>query len=155
MKGLSYIFFCISFSLLSGCVIPAELFFRNKTGSVVKLHGQIMDRRYFDRLPNKATFYHFPEKEKDIYGEWKETNFITWVDTSNFFIDVPAKTIINLEDITDKFSLGLSFPKVLLIATTSNRTDTISKGYYADPVTTNFKVKRRFLGTYTYYYDFE
>ena len=155
MKILYYAFVLITAFSISGCVIPAEMFFRNKSDSVVRLTGKLIDRRYFDRLPNKVSFYDLPEKEKQIYGEWRETKFVTWLDTTNFFIDVPIKTIIDLEDVTDNFSLGLAFPRVIVIATTKDKTDTLARGDYSDIFSSKFKEKRRFLGTSTFYYDFE
>jgi len=131
------------------------MFFRNKSNSVVRLEGQLIDKRYIDRLPNRVSVYNFPKKRNHIYGEWREIAFVTWLDTANFFINIPANSIVDLEDVTDDFALGLSFPKVILVAKTEAKTDTVAKGYYDDPVTTKFKEKRRFLGTSTLYYDFE
>jgi hypothetical protein len=127
--------------------------FRNKSGFVVRLEGKIIDSKQFDRLPNKVKFYRFPKKERQVYGEWQETGFIRWLDTTSFFVNVPANTIIHLDGVIDKFSLGLSLPDVLLIATTEQKTDTIIREN-SYPVE-KFKTGRRFLGRWTFYYDYQ
>ena len=150
-----YAFYFFVLFLLSGCVIPVDMFFRNRSDTVVRIKGKLLTRKYFDRLPNRVSFYNFPSTKRNVCGVWQQDQLIQWIDTTEFFLDVPPNTIVDLENVTDRFALGLSFPKIILTAVTKDKIDTISKGYYDVPVTTKFKVQRRFLGTYTLYYDFE
>src|SRR5688572_20545909 len=85
---------------LSGCTIPAEVFFRNFSNEKVRLHATLVERRYFDKLPNKVNFYDTAIKRRQFYGDWRSSGLVTWVDTSTFYIDVPAFTVVDVEDVS-------------------------------------------------------
>src|SRR5215217_6732469 len=78
----------ISF-LLSGCIIPADVFFRNFSNQTVRLQATLADRRRFEKLPNKVNFYDTSTKKRHFYGDWRTNAFVRWVDTTTFYIDIP------------------------------------------------------------------
>ena len=152
MKVLRNFYIVATVFLFSGCIVPAKIYFRNKSSFTVRLKGKIAEKEDFNRLPNKVDFYTLPQKEKGDYGVWKQTTFLTWVDTANFFIDIPPNTVVDIEDVSDSYSLGLPFPRVVLIVTTENNTDILSNGS-AEFLYSKFVETRKFLSGFTYYYD--
>ncbi|MEJ8818574.1 hypothetical protein [Lacibacter sp. H407] len=143
----------ISF-LLSGCIIPAEVFFRNFSNQTVRLHATLADRRLFKKLPNKVSFYDTSTTKRQFYGDWRTNAFVTWVDTTNFYIDIPASTVVNIADVSNGLALGSNQPDVLLLAITDNKIDTLTTGDYSS-LAGKFKSNRYHpLGTAIYYYDF-
>lgn len=143
----------ISF-VLSGCVIPAEVFFRNFSNQTVRLQATLADRRLFKKLPNKVYFYDTATKKRQFYGDWRTNAFVSWVDTTTFYIDIPASTVINIADVSNGLALGSNQPDVLLLAITDNKRDTLTTGDYPS-LAAKFKSNRYHpLGTAIYYYDF-
>ncbi|MFT3681440.1 MAG: hypothetical protein QM791_14300 [Ferruginibacter sp.] len=153
---MKYTLFFILFTstLFCGCVIPCNIFFRNFSDETVRLSGKISDRRRFDKLPNKVNFYAAAEKEKEMYGNWTSEHLINWFDSTSFYIDVPAKTVINIGDISNGLTLGTRSPDVLLIAVGNNKTDTVTTGDYPS-VAAKFKATRPLFAKPDYYYDFK
>lgn len=143
----------ISF-LLSGCIIPADVFFRNFSNQTVRLQATIVDRRQFEKLPNKVNFYDTSTKKRHFYGDWRTNALVRWVDTTTFYIDIPASTVINIADVSNGLTLGSRQPEVLLLLITDNNRDTLTTGDYSS-LAAKFKSKGyNPLGTAIYYYDF-
>lgn len=138
--------------ILTGCTIPCGIYFRNLTGSVVRLQATLLDRCYFDKLPNAVNFYDTAQKSKTIIGNWKYQRLVTWVDSTGFFIDVPPKTSIDVADISNGLTLGTHSPMILLLAVRENKIDTVTTGYYTS-VADKFKVKGGAFSKPVYYYD--
>jgi hypothetical protein len=148
-KTIFIFLFC---SLLLGCTIPCEIFFRNLSNETVRLDGKLNDRWYFDKLPNKVDFYDTTQNSKHIYGKWKFQKLITWTDSTNFHIDIPPYCIIDVGDISNGLTLGAKSPDVFLVTSSSIKTDTLTTGDYPS-LTTKFHVKRAFFSKPIYYYD--
>ena len=143
--------FCI---LLSGCTIPCEIFFRNLTNEPVVLNGKLVNRRYFDKLPNTVNFYDTAQKAKDIYGTWQYQRLVTWTDSVHFHIDIPAHMVIDVSDVSNGLTLGSKLPDVLLVVTSGGKADTITTGDYPS-VAAKFKEKRSVFSKPVYYYDWK
>ncbi len=138
----------------TGCIIPADVFFRNFSGQQVRLQATLIDRRWFDKLPNKVSFYDTSKRKRQYYGDWRTTSFITWTDTTTFYIDVPAFTVINVADISNGFSLGGRKPDVVLTMIADNKTDTLTNRDYMS-FYDKFKTKGyNPFGTANFYYDY-
>lgn len=137
----------------AGCTIPAEIYFRNLSPNSVRLQASLVDRRRFDKLPNRVNFYDTSTKKRQFYGEWRTDALVTWVDTSTFYIDVPAYTVVDLADISRGLTLGAKQPDVILSMIVNNKTDTLTTGDYSSIVA---KFKLRGYGLFkppVYYYD--
>lgn len=138
---------------LAGCTIPAEVYFRNYSDKKTRLQASLVDRRLFDKLPNRITFYDTATKKHDLYGKWRLSTLVTWVDSTRFYVDIPAFTVINIEDISRGLTLGAKEPDIILTMTTDNKTDTLMTGEYFSIVK---KFKERGYGIFRpaiYYYD--
>lgn len=140
--------------LLAGCTIPAHIYFRNYSNKSVQLRATLIDRRYFDKLPNKVNFYDTATMEKKYFGEWQYEGLVTWTDTTSFYINVPAYTLVNLADVSNGLTLGARQPDVLLVLITDHKVDTLITGDF-------FSVDKKFksvpYGVFrdqVYYYDF-
>lgn len=127
VKTFLTIFIC---ALFSGCTIPCDIFFRNLSNETVLLKGRLVDRWYFDKLPNKVNFYDTAQTSRKIYGEWKYQKLITWTDSVNFQINIPAYNIVDLSDVSRGLTLGAKSPDVLLIVSSNTKIDTLTNGDY-------------------------
>lgn len=87
--------------MLQGCTMPCNIYFRNLFQATVGLNVQLTSRDYFTKLPNKNSILRITKKGKNICGDWKQNQLITWVDSVNFYIDVPTNTVVNLKDISN------------------------------------------------------
>jgi len=138
---------------LFGCTIPATVLVRNYSNNKVRLQATLVDRSRFDKLPNKVDFYDTSTKKRQFYGDWRSSGLVTWVDTATFYIDVPAFTIVDVEDVSRGLVLGARKPDVLLLMITENKVDTLTKGDYPSLAkkfqTTGYGAFRNPL----YYYD--
>ncbi len=136
----------------AGCTVPAEVYFRNYSNKAVRLQATLTDRRRFEKLPNKVTFYDTATK-KQWYGNWRSTAMVTWTDTATFYIDVPAFTVVNVADISRGLILGSREPDVMLLMMADNKTDTLTTGDYLS-VTKKFKYEGyTMFKPAIYYYD--
>jgi hypothetical protein len=143
----------LSAFLLAGCVVPAKIYFRNLSTEQVRLRGTLVDRRRFKKLPNNVNLFDTAAKSSTICGRWRREDFVTWTDTTTFYLDVPAFTVIDLKDISNGLILGTHEPNVLLVVIRKNRTDTVTTG---DLASVEQKFKRRPYNTFTdpiYYFD--
>lgn len=139
--------------ILSGCTIPATVLFRNYSNNSVRLQATLIDRSYFEKLPNKVDFYDTSKKKKQFYGEWQKSKLVTWADTTTFYIDVPAFTVVDIADVSDGLTLGARQPNVLLLLVANNKVDTLTTGDYTSLVK-KFKSNRLPLfKNPVYYYD--
>ncbi len=130
------------------------MFFRNFSNQNVRLQASLIDRRRFDKLPNKVSFYDTTVKKRKYYGDWRQDSLVTWVDATTFYIDIPAFTVINIADVSNGLTLGSRQPEVLLLMIADNKTDTLTTGDYAS-LADKFKSKGyNPFGTAIYYYDF-
>jgi len=102
---------------------PTNLYFRNLSDQPVRLIGRLVDKNRFEKLPNKVDFYDMPTSKKEMHGERKYRQFVTWTDSTGFFIDVPANIVIDVADISRGLRLG-KVPDVMLVTTTTIKTDT-------------------------------
>jgi hypothetical protein len=140
--------------LFAGCIIPAKVFFRNFSNQKVRLQASLNDRRRFNKLPNRVTFYDTSTRKRQYYGNWRENGLVTWVDTATFYVDIPAYTVINIADISNGLTLGSKQPDVLLLLISDHKIDTLTKGDFPS-LADKFKTKGyNPLGTAIYYYDF-
>jgi hypothetical protein len=140
------------FTLFTGCTIPCDVFFRNLSNETIELKGKLIDRRYFDKLPNKVNFYDTAQNSKQIYGKWKYQQLITWIDSVNFHIDIPPFSIINVGDVSNGLTLGAKSPDVLLIVFSNTKADTLTTGDYPS-LAAKFQAKRKIFSKPVYYYD--
>jgi hypothetical protein len=115
---------------LSGCTIPASVLFRNFSNETVRLQATLIDRRRFDKLPNKVDFYDTAIKKRQFYGDWQASSLVTYVDTTTFYIDVPAFTVVDVADVSRGRVLGARSPDVLLLMIIGNEVDTLTTGGY-------------------------
>ena len=137
-----------------GCEIPAEVYFRNYSNKKVRLRASLVDRYRFKKLPNKVNFYDTSLKKRQYYGGWRQNALVTWVDTTTFYVDVPAHTVINIADVSNGLTLGSREPEVLLLMIADNKIDTLTDGNYPS-LARKFKSSRyNPLTTAIYYYDF-
>jgi hypothetical protein len=146
------IFIILICTLFLGCTIPCDVFFRNLSNETVLLKGKLVDRWYFDKLPNKVDFYDTAQKLRQICGGWKYQKLITWTDSTNFHIDIPPYSIIDLGDVSRGLTLGARSPDVLLIVSSSIKADTLTTGDYPS-LAAKFQVKRAFFSNPVYYFD--
>jgi hypothetical protein len=138
---------------LSGCTIPATVLFRNFSDKMVTLQATLTDRRLFDKLPNKVSYYDTATKKRQLYGEWQASSLVTWVDTTTFYIDVPAFTVVNVADISGGLVLGTGGIDVQLLMLTDKKVDTLTTGDYHS---LSKKFKSTGYGLFrnpVYYYD--
>ena len=139
-------------ALFLGCTIPCDIFFRNLSNETVLLKGRLVARWRFDKLPNKVNFYDTAQTSRKIYGGWKYQKLITWTDSVNFQINIPAYSIVDLSDVSRGLTLGAKSPDVLLIISSNTKIDTLTNGDYTS-LKEKFHVKGSFLSTPIYYYD--
>ena len=140
--------------LLEGCTIPAKVFFRNFSNEEVRLQVTLVDRRRFTKLPNAVNFYDTATRKGKYWCNWKSSNLVTWVDTTTFYIDVPAFTVVDVEDISRGLVLGARQPDVMLRMITECKVDTLTNGDYYSLAA---KFKSTGYGPFKppiYYYDF-
>jgi len=77
------LFVLISF-LLSGCIIPGDVFFRNFSNRTVRLQATLEDHRRFEKLPNKVNFYDTSTKDErnkliqDCFNQLKENGVMVF-----------------------------------------------------------------------------
>ena len=143
---------CFICALLPACTIPCDIFFRNLSSGAVLLRGKLVDRWRFDKLPHKVNFYDTAQSSGKIYGEWKYQKLITWTDSVNFEVTIPAYSVIDLSDVSRGLTLGAKSPDVLLTISSDTKTDTLTTGDYLS-LAAKFHVKRSFISTPVYYYD--
>lgn len=139
--------------LFAGCTIPAELYFRNYSTATIRLQTTLIKRSYFNRLPNKLSFYDTATKRHQYYGVWRKQALVTWIDTTTFYIDVLPATVVDVKEISNGLVLGATQPDVLLLTIKEGKTDTLLKGDYLY-LTTKFKCRP--YGIFKppiYYYD--
>ena len=130
------------------------MYFRNFSNQTVRLQAKLVDRRRFEKLPNRVNFYDTSTKKRHYYGDWRKNALVSWVDTTTFYIDIPASTVINIADVSNGLTLGSRQPEVLLLLIAGNKTDTLTTGSYPS-LDNKFKSKRHSpLATAIYYYDF-
>ena len=138
---------------LSGCTIPATVLFRNYSKNKIRLQATLTDRRRFDKLPNKVDFYATSTKKRQFYAGWRSSGLVTWVDTTTFYIDVPAFTIIDVADVSRGLVLGARKPDVLLLMITENKVDTLTEGDYPSLVKKFQSTGYGLFRNPVYYYD--
>jgi hypothetical protein len=138
---------------LSGCTIPATVLFRNYSNERVRLKARLIDRRRFDKLPNKVDFYDTTTKGRQYYGDWRSNGLVTWVDTTTFYIDIPAFTVVNVADISRRLVLGAGQPDVLLLMIANNKVDTLTTGDYFSLVEKFQSTGYGLFRNPVYYYD--
>jgi|SRR6185437_8300923 len=140
--------------LFAGCTIPAEMFFRNFSPKKVRLQATLIDRSRFNKLPNQVTFYDTSTRKHQYYGKWQSNGLVTWVDTTTFYVDVPAYTVINLADVSNGMILGARQPEVVLLLITDSKTDTVMRDGFVS-LAKHFKEEGyNPMGTVKFYYDF-
>lgn len=132
--------------------MPCDVFFRNLSNESVRLNGKLVDRWYFDKLPNKVDFYDTAQNSKQVYGNWKYQKLITWTDSTNFHIDIPPFCIIDVSDVSNGITLGTKSPDVLLVVSSSTKADTLTTGDYPS-LAAKFQLKRAFFSKPVYYYS--
>jgi hypothetical protein len=115
---------------LAGCTIPGKIFFRNYSKENVRLQATLVERRYFDKLPNKVNFYDTATKRKEYCGNWKYSGLVTWVDTTTFYINVPPFTVVDIADISRGLVLGARQPDIILLTIIDKKVDTLMTGEY-------------------------
>ncbi len=152
MKVKTIIATFIISTLFTGCTIPCNVFFRNLSNKTVGLKGKLVDRRYFDKLPNKVNFYDTAQNPKDIYGKWKYQQLVTWTDSTSFNIGIPSFSVINLADISLGLPLGTTSPNVLLIVFSGTKADTLTTGDYLS-LQAKFRKKYAVFSKPLYCYD--
>lgn len=128
------------------------MFFRNLSAETVRLNATILNRKQFKKLPNTVKFYTIADKPDDI--TWQSNALVSWTDSTDFYIDIPAKTVIDVSDISNGLILGSRTPDVLLIAAGKNYTDTVTRGDYLS-LAAKFTYKKRFLTRPVYFYDWK
>ncbi len=116
---------------LAGCTIPAKIFFQNLSSEKVRLQCTLVDRRQFDKLPNKVDFFETTTMKKQTLGVWKARGFVAWLDTTTFYIDVPAHTGVDVADISRGLVVGARHPSVLLLLIAQGKIDTLTTGDYS------------------------
>jgi hypothetical protein len=138
----------------AGCTIPAEIFFRNFSNKKVRLQASLVHRQWFYKIPNQVNFYDTSSKKHKFYGQWRANALVTWVDSSRFYIDIPAFTVINIADISNGLTLGAKQPDIILTMASENKTDTLTTGDYLS-IVENFKsTGYGLLKPPVYYYDY-
>jgi hypothetical protein len=146
-------FFLLILVLLSGCTIPALVYFRNYSDKKVRLQATLVNRSYFKKLPNLVDFYDTATKRKEYFGHWQSGILVTWVDSTTFYIDIPPATVINIADISKGLVLGARQPDVLLLLINGEKRDTLTTGDYLSLAK---KFKSTGYGAFktpVYYYD--
>ena len=111
--------------LFFGCTIPAHMYFRNYSNKIVQLRATLIDRNYFEKLPNRVEFYDTATTEKDYYGKWRYRGLVSWIDSSTLYVNVPPYTDIDLADVSNGLTLGARQPDVILLLQSDNKTDTL------------------------------
>jgi len=152
MKAKTIIATFIICTFLTGCTIPCNVFFRNLSNKIVGLKGKLVDRQYFDKLPNKVNFYDTAQNPKGMHGKWEYQQLVTWIDSTNFDIDIPPFSVINLADVSMGLTLGTTSPNVLLIVVSGTKADTLTTGDYLS-LKAKFKEKYAAFSKPVYYYD--
>ena len=152
MKAKTIIVTFIISTLFTGCTIPCSVFFRNLSNKTVGLKGKLVDRLYFDKLPNKVNFYDTAQNPKGIYGKWKYQQLVTWIDSTSFDINIPPFSVINLADVSMGLTLGSRSPNVLLIVFSGTKADTLTTGDYLS-LKAKFREKYAVFSKPIYYYD--
>lgn len=137
---------------ITGCTIPCGIYFRNFTDQIVRLEAGLLKRSYFKKLPNTVDFYDLPVKQKEIDGVWRSQALVTWTDSVHFYIDLPAKTMINLADISNGLTLGSKSPDIILMATHDHQIDTVLTSAFPFSKT-GFQLQRKLFSNPVYYYD--
>jgi hypothetical protein len=135
-----------------GCTKPCELYLRNFTNYSVKLQGKINNRRDHYKLPNSVYFYKTPITDKQMHGEWQSTELITWIDSINFFINIPAQSVIDLKDVSRGLVLGAVSPGVFITISYPAHLDTLMTGDYRS-LKDKFRSQSSFLSDPIFYYD--
>jgi hypothetical protein len=136
----------------AGCTIPCNIYFINHSGETVRLKASLLNRERFNKLPNKVNFYDTAQKKRLFTGDWRTTQLVTWKDSVNFFIDVPAHTVIDIADISNGLTLGSKAPGILLVIEKNSTTDTILSGDYLS-VSKKFAFKNSFFNKPSYSYS--
>jgi hypothetical protein len=116
---------------LSGCTIPATVLFRSYSNGTVRLQATLVDRRRFEKLPNKVDFYDTSTKKPQFFGVWQASSLVTWVDTTTFYVDVPPFTVVDVADVSRGLVLGAGTPDVLLLMMKDKKVDTLTTGDYS------------------------
>ncbi|MBC7421912.1 MAG: hypothetical protein H7334_00495 [Ferruginibacter sp.] len=152
MKAKTIIATFIICTVFTGCTIPCNVFFRNLSSKTVGLKGKLVDRQYFDKLPNKVNFYDTAQNLKDMHGKWKYQQLVTWVDSTSFDINIPPFSVINLADVSMGLTLGTTSPNVLLMVFSGTKADTLTTGDYLS-LKAKFREKNAVFSKPIYYYD--
>jgi len=153
MPGVIPKFILLISILFAGCTIPAKVFFRNFSNQKVRLQATLVDRRFFDKLPNKVDFYDTATRKKQYVGEWRATDLVTWTNTTTFYIDVPPFTVVDVDDVSRGLVLGARSPDVQLVMFSENKIDTLTDGDYIS-LAAKFKTTGwGMFKTPIYYYD--
>ena len=145
-------FIIIICSFFLGCTIPCDIFLKNLSNETVRLDGKLLNRWYFDKLPNTVDFYDTAQNPKQVFGKWKYQKLITWVDSTNFHIEIPPYCIIDLADVSNGLTLGAKSPDVFLVVSSRTKVDTLTTGDYPS-LAAKFQVKRAFFSNPIYHYD--
>lgn len=133
-----------------GCEMPPLwVYFRNYSANTVKLSVTLIRKEDYPRLPNRVIFYDTASKRKNMCGERRYEQFVTWTDPLNFEIDIPPYTVIDVNDIA---AGNRKIFNELLIASTPFKTDTLLSGIYF-PISEKFHFRGGF-SKYKFYYDF-
>jgi hypothetical protein len=105
---LKNFFFLFVVILFNGCTLPCNFLFRNLSNNTVLLQVTIKDKSFFNKLPNSVALYNLPKNEKKLIGIERSSMLVKWIDTSHFEVEVPPKTVIQLDDIGKPLVLGIS-----------------------------------------------
>lgn len=96
-------FLCVS------CTQPIEIYLQNLKEQSLTIYGQLTNRKHFDKLPNRVSIYTL---SMDKYENWIKSDYLTWKDSVNYEITIPAKSQVKISELSKKLALGIGSPSV-------------------------------------------
>lgn len=87
-------------------------------------------------------------------GWWKKEKLVTWVDTANFYIDIPPYSVISLDEMDKHPGLYGQITGLILTINHDNKIDTVSYGAFGK-VSTIMNERLKFGPHVIYWADFK
>ncbi len=131
MKNIRIILIVLSLYLISSCSWEFQACIRNLTNAAASVDVYLLDTRNMKTLPNQIRMTNRIINLKRGYKRFLDsTQNVTWIDINHFRLEIKPRTTVDLSDMAGIFINGSPRNKVMVIASSAQKTDTLLNGEY-------------------------
>ncbi|MCO5241459.1 MAG: hypothetical protein M9904_15530 [Chitinophagaceae bacterium] len=129
MKNIRIILMVLSLHLISSCSWKFDACIRNLTDAAALVDVYLLDIRNMKTLPNQIRMTNRVINLERGYKRFLDsTQNVTWVDINHFRLEINPHTTVDLSDMAGIFINGTPRNKIMVIASSAHKTDTLLNG---------------------------